>query len=125
VGTLGDRLYHFDTGQAQPSTRTDAEDRMSDAYLDIQALKRLFEKYGANYLTERERISPVDEYWALIKASYGTPEERMEAGRRLMLLYSRLDLYALNNPNARDLGLLADKAFRIEATKEAMARTRE
>jgi hypothetical protein len=125
VGTLGDRLYHFDTGQAQRSQRTDAEDRMSDAYLDIQALKRLFEKYGANYLTERERISPVDEYWALIKASYGTPEERREAGRRLLLLYSRLDLYALNNPNARDLGLLADKDFRIEATKEAMARTRE
>ena len=124
VGTLGDRLYHFDTGQAQQSTRTDAEDRMSDAYLDILALKRLFEKYGSKYLTERERISPVDEYWALINASFGTPEEREKAGRRLMLLHSRLDLYALNNPDAPDLGFLDSKDFRIEATKDALARCR-
>lgn len=125
VGTLGDRLYHFDTGQAQPSTSTDPDDRMSGAYLDILALKRLFEKYGSKYLTERERISPVDEYWALINASFGTPEEREKARRRLLLVHSRLDLYALNNPDARDLGLLADEDFRKEATKDAFARIRE
>ena len=126
VGTLGDRLYHFDTGQAQRSQRTDSEDHMSDAYSDIQALKRLYEKYGSKYLTERERISPVTEFWSLVRLRKdATPEERKEARRRLVRVSVLLERYIENNPDANDLGFLDSKDFRNQVTRDAMARLRE
>lgn len=127
VGTLGDRLYHFDTGQAGRDTSSpDAMYHMTSIYDDDRALKRLFEKYGSRYLTPKERISPVAEFWKLARAPRGeTPEERSTQRARFFQTRIRLETYVDNNPDAPDLGFLDSADFRKEAIRQAMERFRE
>ena len=99
VGLLGSRMFHFDIGQASRSTKTDPDDFYSDAYLDVVALKRLFQANGHIYLTVRERMSPFSQFWEAARDRRGATREDRKAQRsRLLRASVQVRRYLHNHP---------------------------
>lgn len=127
VGVLRNKLYHFDTGKLMRSDSTDPDYWRSDAHHDIEALKRLFSKYGQLYLTASERVDPTKEFYAIAGADLRNMTEEGRKRWRSAILRLRVQIAAFikNHPDHPSIGFWSDPEYFNDEIKRAMNRLKD
>jgi hypothetical protein len=130
VGLWKGHVYHFDTGKVEQvgvGKRTDPDDWHSDAYNDVESLKRLFSDNDERYLTKTEQQNPIKEFEAL----YGLDVRSLDREQRskyrglVLRLAHKIKLFLRNHPG-EDHGFWSEiPEYADDEKREMMNRLKE